>query len=625
MKRSKKTLAVAVLVMAVTAGTSGVALAGDRHELPFVPPTGQDVGHAPAGQQVTAHVLLAGRDPAGLAAYASAVSDPGNANYGHFLSAADTLARYGTSPAQHDAVVHWLQSTGLAVTDGDAHAVVVHGTVAQAETAFATRLDLFHTDGLTTMAPATPMSVPANLGSTVLGVTGLNAATLDPAHSNAAHETAGNCSQYYGEKPATGLPAAYGKTPAWEPCGYSPEQLRGAYHVTGSGLAGAGTSIAIILSIVSPTIESDANRYAQSYGDKAFAPGQLTLDIPADGADGRILGDDEGAMDLEAVHAMAPEAKVTVVMGTGSVTGDRVLDAIDNIVDHRLADVLTSSYTMGALPGEAPAPGLRDAAEQDFQQAAVEGISVNFPSGDGGGKPDGTAELDYPCASAWVTCVGGTTLAVGPHDEYAGEIGWEDTGSDLAADGKTWTPALPGPFRSGAGGGVSTDIPQPVYQSKVVPPALSTHNGKPMRTVPDISALGDFHTGMAIGLSYPASTPGGTPEYRTGVNAGTSLSTPLIAGLEALVIQARHGKPLGFANPLFYGSKAFRDITDRFPGSTDPATVVTTTLGSRNSPATTTLITQGQATAAGLVNGKGYDTVTGIGSPAAGFLMAFCG
>ena len=48
-------------------------------------------------------------------------------------------------------------------------------------------------------------------------------------------------------------------------------------------------------------------------------------------------------------------------------------------------------------------------------------------------------------------------------------------------------------------------------------------------------------------------------EYRIG---GTSLSSPLMAGVMALVDQAR-GRPLGFANPALYalaGSRAYHDI-----------------------------------------------------------------
>ncbi len=46
---------------------------------------------------VTARVYLAGQDPAGLASYATAVSTPGNALYGHYLTPAQVMAA-GTGP-----------------------------------------------------------------------------------------------------------------------------------------------------------------------------------------------------------------------------------------------------------------------------------------------------------------------------------------------------------------------------------------------------------------------------------------------------------------------------------------------------------------------------------------------
>ncbi len=44
---------------------------------------------------VTARVYLAGQDQAGLAAYATAVSTPGNALYRHYLTPPQVMARYG--------------------------------------------------------------------------------------------------------------------------------------------------------------------------------------------------------------------------------------------------------------------------------------------------------------------------------------------------------------------------------------------------------------------------------------------------------------------------------------------------------------------------------------------------
>src|SRR5229473_1521033 len=73
------------------------------------------------------------------------------------------------------------------------------------------------------------------------------------------------------------------------------------------------------------------------------------------------------------------------------------------------------------------------------------------------------------------------------------------------------------------------------------------------RAVPDVGALGDPNTGYLIGQTQ--TFPDGTvtySEYRIG---GTSLSSPIMAGIMAVVNEQRHaaGKSLvGFANPLFY-------------------------------------------------------------------------
>ena len=77
------------------------------------------------------------------------------------------------------------------------------------------------------------------------------------------------------------------------------------------------------------------------------------------------------------------------------------------------------------------------------------------------------------------------------------------------------------------------------------------------RAVPDIAAVGDPQTGFLVGQTQ--TFPEGTDydEYRIG---GTSLSSPLMAGIMALADQAA-GHPHGFANPLFYAhANAFHDV-----------------------------------------------------------------
>jgi hypothetical protein len=92
--------------------------------------------------------------------------------------------------------------------------------------------------------------------------------------------------------------------------------------------------------------------------------------------------------------------------------------------------------------------------------------------------------------------------------------------------------------------------------------------GKPGRAVPDISADADPKSGMLLGLV--TTKPNGKPRpYETFLQAGTSLATPLVAGM---VADAEQGQPrnFGFLNPLLYslaGSQAFHDILPVSPAS----------------------------------------------------------
>src|SRR4029078_13211562 len=78
------------------------------------------------------------------------------------------------------------------------------------------------------------------------------------------------------------------------------------------------------------------------------------------------------------------------------------------------------------------------------------------------------------------------------------------------------------------------------------------------RHVPDVAALGDPQTGYLIGQTQSFPDGNHYDEFRIG---GTSLSSPIFAGLMALADQAG-GSPHVFANPLFYAHpEAFYDVT----------------------------------------------------------------
>jgi len=411
--------------------------------------------------------------------------------------------------------------------------------------------------------------------------------------------------------PAAHLPAAYGRTLTWAPCGYLPQQLLGAYGATRSGLTGAGASVAILSEDNDKTALSDANRWARDRHFPPFKPGQFSTNIAQNVPNG--TGDVESALDVESVHGMAPAARVTYVAGNGTITGDPLLDGLDTVVTYHIADVVTSSWYIGWLP--VPMSVIA-AYEGVLQRAAVEGITVNFASGDA----QIPKKIQYPGADPWLTAVGGTTIAVGAHNKYLWETGWVTDLANLNKLGTAWRPAPPGFFFAGTTGGISS-FAEPYYQQGVV--SGNVINGKARRAVPDVSDLGDFTVGYQIGFSY-FNRHQHKLIYVNAVNGGTSLSSPMFTGFEADLIQGRHHIALGFANPALYNmanTSAYHDVTGNPQGQGyTEAAVFGPAYGL--SP---TLTTMGvcATTPAHQTCGAGYDTTTGIGSPGPSFFSSF--
>lgn len=162
----------------------------------------------------------------------------------------------------------------------------------------------------------------------------------------------------------------------------------------------------------------------------------------------------------------------------------------------------------------------------EFQKAGVRGLSFLFASGDNGAGCKKTRFRPmYPSSSPYVTTVGGTAFSdpFTISGEYAYEI---------------------------SGGGFSNVFPRASYQTDVVaqylkngpklpPTSYFNSNG---RGFPDISALSN-HFWIVNNLVL---VPG---------VAGTSASTPTVAGIISLLNDARfhNNKPsMGFLNPFLY-------------------------------------------------------------------------
>ncbi len=593
---------------------------------------------------VTALVYLAGQNQAALASYATEVSTPGNALYGHYLTPAQVMAAYGPTSAQVSAVQSWLSAAGLTVTkveDEVGGYVEATGSVQQAARAFGVTFGMFKgPDGKADRAPEQAATAPASVSGDVLTVGGLDTAnhfakpadTLPPPGPN--YWIAPPCSQYYGQKIAFNEPSAYGIKQPWTNCGYTPRQIRGAYHVSQSGMTGRGQTVAIVDAYASPTILSDANEYARVTGDRPFAPGQFTQDLASSftltSECGAPVWYEEESLDVEAVHGQAPNANV-VYVGAASCQDSDLIDALALIVDHHLASIVSDSW--GEPTDQASEVPVY---EEIFEAGAAEGIGFFFSSGDNGyespAEDPGSdmIQTDFPTSSPYVTSVGGTSLAIGPSNNYEFETSWGTLLDPLASSGKSWEFTPPGEYPQyydgSSGGGVSYIFPQPSYQAGVVPNSLATTlpNGStsptPMRVVPDVSALADPSTGMLIGQT--TLQPNGTTyAFSLSRIGGTSVACPTFAGIEADAQQAA-GHVLGFANPAIYqryGTFAFHDVTNHPLGPgylaevrnnyTDPYT--------KTGPLITYLRTLGidGEGAAALPAVKGYDDATGVGSP----------
>jgi subtilase family serine protease len=486
---------------------------------------------------------------------------------------------------------------------------------------------MYSIQGLTLRSPSAEVSIPDTLAGVVSGVIGLDDSaqlvhtnhTTGDAPPPAAFVSAQPCSSYWGQLQAVGFTDPYGAgTLPYAPCGYTPQQIKGAYGLGSTGLDGSGQTVAIIDAYAAPTIVADVDQWSINRGLPTLHGGQFSQ-VVAPGTyhhPERGLKQDpqswygEETLDVEAVHGMAPGADIVFV---GAPNNFQDLDAaLNDVVDRGLAQIVSNSY---GFDTELLPPGFIQPFEDTILQGVIEGIGIYFASGDNSDESlvEGYITTDWPASSPFVTAVGGTTLAVGAADNYLFETGWGTSTSSWT--GTTWSPTPPGTWLYGSGGGVSRIFDEPSYQVGVVPSSVFSAQGRTGRAVPDISADANPNTGYLIGETQ--TFPDGTVKYSEYRIGGTSLACPLVAGIVALADQSI-GKPHGFANPVFYSDPgAFTDVVS--PGST-VAVVRTNYVNSIDSSAGLAYVLRTANQTLSLHTTPGYDDVTGLGSPTAAIL-----
>lgn len=617
-------VAMTVGALALGVGVEGMASAdagGDRTTLRgSVPPpaTGpHEVGAARGRLDIS--VVLGWRHQGRLDRFNQSVSDPGSPSYSRYLSPSRFRHRFSPTPVQVRAVRSWLDAHGLEVTDVSRGRMIVDaaGPVPRVERAFDTSLERYRADGRTVQAPATPLSVPARLGGTVVAVVGLGDADYEPSTAAVAppapaSRNAGPCSHYWGEKYATGKPGAYGSKRPWIVCGYRPHQFQSAYGVRQMikrGRDGSGQRVAIVDAFTSPTLDKDLKRFSHRHG----LPRPRMSIKSFHGCRSQCTTKDrqgwygEQTLDVESVHTMAPGARIRFVGASDPNRG--ILKAVTWVVDHRAARIVTNSY---GAPDFENSRAQIVAEEQVAKQAIAEGIGLYFSTGDDGDSKDqvGFVTTQYPASSPHVTGMGGNSLAIGPMGNFRFETAWGLHQSNLASG--QWTPAPPGPFSNGGGGGTTRLFAEPRYQKGVVPGRLAKRFGGHGRVLPDISMDGDPSTGTLVGQTQ--TFPDGSVRYGEHSLGGTSLASPLFAGYMALADDAA-GFHHGFVNPALYRLYGGRPLRDVKPVRTRIGQVANAFVnGVNKKQGIGTVLLTGDMDSS-LHATKGFDDATGLGSP----------
>ena len=349
--------------------------------------------------------------------------------------------------------------------------------------------------------------------------------------------------------------------------GLLPKQLLKAYNAAALADAGyTGKAGTVVVFAFDGFDQPDLDRFADWFNLPAFTP-EVVGGMPQQRSG-------EASMDLQVIHAVAPDARLVLVNARPSVEaggGFEKLARLMESVDVRYPGAIWSIsigwgcdrlFTAADL---APVQGV-------LKTALRRGTTAFDATGDLAGleckgghdwadrpSPDDVG-VDAVASIPEMTAVGGTRLSTTSDGDWLAEQSWYDV-----------------PLTQGTAGGASRLYRRPAWQT------VDAGAGPPeSRLVPDVSAVGDPFTGVKFVF-----------RQQVVVGGGTSQSAPIWAGLAAVindVFAAGGAGPLGELNPVLYqvarGSTApsFRDV--RVGGNA--------------------VMPGGRA---------GYDMVTGLGSP----------
>jgi kumamolisin len=477
------------------------------------------------------------------------------------LSPAEFSASFGASAADAEQVTQALQRYGLTVSDVSlpTRSMQVSGTAAQMQAAFGPQLGIYRdATGREFRDRQGTYGVPKEIAGIVTSILGFGQRQV--ARRREAQVVAAST----GTSLAPLTPADIEKL-------YQFPADPGAAPTIGIAEFGGGY------------FEQDLQAYCTKFNRKVPLVKAIPVNRPAytlqdilklpPGQRQQALGESvEVNMDIQLIAGLCPSSVISVYFASFDQKG--WVDLLDRVITDRPV-ALSVSWGL-AEDDPAWSSAARDAVTQRLTSAALLGITVCVSSGDDGSgdqETDNRAHVDFPGASPFVLCVGGTMLNGATLTPSAEVVWWEAPGRRTGQGGGS------------SGGGVSALYPRPQWQTVRI---ASLNKGSiDGRVVPDVAAVAGppLYDLIFAGKDSP--------------NGGTSASTPVWAALltrvNAVLPVAKRQR---FLAPLLYaagtggntmGSVVCNDVTKGNNTSNPPG--------------------RGYAATAG------FDAVTGWGTP----------
>ena len=563
------------------------------NNVPYNAQTQYDQGPVAPSFSMTAIILMVKPSSQQQAALSQLLADqqnPSSPNYHRWLTPEQYADRFGLSSADLDKIADWLRSQGFVVTY-TAHGrnwIAFDGTAGEVAQAFRTEIHRYVVGGQTHFANATNPSIPAALADVIAGFRGLHDFHPRPLYHQTKPVAPGPNQPRYTDPTFTNYLA--------------PDDIATIYDLFTIFNAGyTGTGLSLMVMGQTDIALSDINDFRAMF-NLSYNPPTTTL-VPFSKDPGTTGDLGEADLDLEWTGAVARGATIIYVYSTDVFTSASY--AIDQ--SPILAPVMSFSY------GGCEAEDMSFLASDRTlaQQAVAEGITWVASSGD-----TAAAECDLetatvathglavevPSSIPEVTAVGGTEFneGFGSYWSFTNGPNWGSAQSYIPE--MAWNDTLSRGTLSGSGGGVSIYYPVPSWQTGAGFP----NNG--FRDVPDVSFTASAdHDGYMICTA--GSCPGPTPLYGFTPIGGTSVATPVFAGMLTLLNQylvtigAQGQVGLGNINPKLY-SLAQNAAAAVYHDITVGNNIVPCQIGTPN-------CTTGSF---GYNAGPGYDMATGLGS-----------